>query len=256
MIQNEPVSPFRASVALGIVSLLVEAVVFFLDMKEETLLRILHLAEMVVLIGIAFFYQLHAARSRSMDADHRRKWMRVSFWIRSGLVFSLAGDFINSKLFDFTFILKPQTLLSILPFAAAHIYYIRSFIFVSNDTEATAKKRLIATMLVWPLIAFPLWYFLMGRTAQGIMLYLSLPYALLVTLMALFSIHVSSSRGSLAFPVTAGGFLFLLSDSLIAYSLVNEPSALRSQAIWITYILAQILITGTMRLAFERAVLN
>lgn len=218
--------------------------------------RLIHLGEMVVLIMIV-----------AMATGLRD---RVALLVVAGLLLSLIGDVVNSLLFDLSHILRPQALLSIPPFAAAHLCYIAAFIIVLRspaqsvfNSEAERSERPQAgaeesrgfladgplpwgrVLMIWPVLALALWWLIIDRGAAPLLLQLSLGYALVVILMGLMALMLGLRVGGKAWIPAAGGLVFVLSDGILGLYLLDGPNRplLASQAIWITYFLAQGLIS-------------
>ncbi|MBL8021027.1 MAG: lysoplasmalogenase [Leptospirales bacterium] len=210
-------------------------------MISVTVYRIFHLAQMIFLIftGWIVYKFVTGTRTRThiTETDHTK----IAVLVLVGLIFSFIGDSINSNLIDLTRAtgIKQQVLLSVPVFAVAHILYIRSFILLSRFN--VQKRTWIILLLIWPLFSVGLWKAIVNP-ASSLMVALSFPYAFMVALMALSSLRVPLAWGRVGLPTAVGGFLFLLSDSLIGWSLGREGSFMLSQIIWSTYFAAQILI--------------
>lgn len=197
--------------------------------------RILHLAEMLALI-------LLVAR----EIDWR---LRESQWVFAGLVLSLGGDIINSFLIDLGFIIRPQTLLSIPFFVLAHLCYIACFVRLLRKPPLGVQPMpgtyWWLALLSWPVLALGLWTLVIDPAAPPLFLRLSVGYALVVTLMGVVALLLGLRLGGRAWLPALGGLSFVLSDSIFGSYLLQgqDRPVLASQAIWLTYFLAQVLIS-------------
>lgn len=203
----------------------------------ETAYRSFHLLQMFFLIVLA---ELAFARLPSGSL-----WRSVSRLVLIGLCFSFVGDLINSFLFDLSFILQPQTLLSAIPFAIAHFLYIAVFWRLGRQGDAALSKTgIVLTLLAWPLLALGLWSLIVDTSAGPVLKWLSFGYAHMVVLMALTSLWPLKAWGKIAWVAAAGGLTFLLSDSFFGAWLVEAQGRPLwvSQTIWTTYFLAQLAI--------------
>lgn len=203
----------------------------------ESAYRIFHLLQMITLILVTWLAYKSLPREQP--------WKAAVILVFTGLCFSLAGDVINSFLIDLSFIIQPQTLLSAIPFAIAHFLYIGSFWIISRSGEQRVSSQwMAATFLVWPLLAFGLWQVLVDSSAGPVLKWLSFAYAHMVVLMALTSLWPLKALGKVAWVAAAGGFIFLLSDSIFGAWLAEgqDRPLWVSQAIWTTYFLAQLAI--------------
>lgn len=207
--------------------------------------RLVHLSQMIILIVLMLCSKKDIKQVQHFPS---RTVYRL---VLTGLIFSFMGDLINSYLLDLTFIIKTQSILSALPFSIAHILYIRSNYLISEQHASSSapfflsmKTLRIASLILWPLVAILLWKVLVSDTAPVLIKYLSFGYAFMVCLMALSSIWVLNALGQRGLGVAMGGFIFLCSDCIFGYFLMDGPRApfWASQAIWTTYYTAQLFI--------------
>jgi hypothetical protein len=219
----------------------VMALFFGVDMISVPVYKLFHLSQMVFLIFTGWIVYRSVSRTRTRNHLTETDHTRIALLVAIGLVFSFIGDIVNSNLIDLTQAtgIKPQVLLSVPVFAIAHILYIRSFILLSAFN--VPKRTWTILLVIWPLLAIALWKAIVNP-ASSLMVILSFPYAFMVTLMALASLRVPLAWGKVGTLAAVGGFLFLLSDSLIGWTLGRQGSFLLSQVIWFTYFAAQILI--------------
>jgi uncharacterized membrane protein YhhN len=213
---------------------LVEILAFLLLRDPQpaamTAYRILHLAEMLALIALV-----------GLESAGRG---RVARLVLAGLLLSFVGDVINSHLLDLSSILQPQTLLSIPPFAAAHLCYIAAFVAIIRGASTQPLPWAPFTVL-GPMLALGLWWLLIDRSAPPLLLKLSLGYAFVVTLMGLTALLLGLRLGGHAWLPAVGGLVFVVSDAILGSYLLDGPQRplLASQAIWATYFLAQGLVS-------------
>jgi len=212
--------------------------------------RTMHLIQMVLVIFLAIQVSRRAGE----------RWLLGSRLLIAGLALSLVGDIINSFLIDFSFILKNQVLLSILPFSLAHLLYINVFWRLSNHPQgplkAAGSRRRVRriSLLLWPIFAVGLWT-LITSDAGLLLRILGLPYAFLVIGMAITTFWVRAAWGRPANGLLVAGCCFVVSDCLLGLHL--ELGAARpfpiSQAIWLSYLLAQCLIARTLLIPQRRS---
>jgi uncharacterized membrane protein YhhN len=202
--------------------------------------RVLHLVEMLLLIGlVAWQFRLRSVESRL---------------ILAGLLLSFGGDLVNSYLFNLSILLKPQTLLSIPLFVLAHLCYIACFLRLLRrpppGRPAVRPWQWLLALVLWPVLALGLWQVVIDPAAPPLMVKLSLGYAFVVMLMGVIAVLLGAVRGRQALWPALGGLLFLISDSLLGAFLLDGPTrpVLVSQAIWITYFMAQVLISRAPQL--------
>ncbi|MCE9600282.1 MAG: lysoplasmalogenase [Spirochaetia bacterium] len=234
----------RSLISIAFASLITAefvALFFGAEMISLSVYRVYHLAQMIFLIFAGWIVYRTVVKTRTRTHITETDHARIARFVLIGLVFSFIGDVINSKLIDLTSVtgIKQQVLLSIPVFAIAHILYIRSFLILSSFN--VSKRTRIILLVLWPVLSVILWKSIVNP-ASALMVILSFPYAFMVTLMALTSLRVPLAWGSIGYPTAVGGFLFLLSDSLIGWVLGREGSFAISQVIWFTYFAAQILI--------------
>ena len=229
----------RALVVLLLASVIVgeSAARYFAEsfVEFEPAYRIFHLGQMLLLL-------VTACLSGRLVPAHS-PWIATRWLILFGLLFSFAGDVINSFLIDLSFIIEPQTLLSVVPFAIAHCLTISVFWRLGRQGAHPMPVVLIGlTLLAWPVLAASLWLILVDYEAGPLLKWLSLGYAHMVVLMALVSLWPLKSLGLAAWVTATGGLIFLLSDSFFGAWLTegqNRP-LWASQLIWVTYFVAQI----------------
>jgi uncharacterized membrane protein YhhN len=223
----------RLLALLGIAAA-IEALAFFLlrDPQASGMqgYRLIHLAEMLALIALV----LVESRGRG----------RIVRLVLAGLLLSFAGDIVNSYLIDLTHILKPQTLLSIPPFVAAHLCYIAAFVILTRTASARSLPW-APLVLAWPVLALGLWWLVIDHNAPPLLLKLSVGYAFVVMLMGMMALLLGARLGRAAWMPALGGLIFVVSDGILGSYLLDGPQrpVLASQVIWATYFLAQALIS-------------
>ncbi len=174
-------------------------------------------------------------------------WVDGLVWFGLGLVFSLLGD---------VFLQAPARffLPGVGAFLLAHLAYIAGFL--------QGAFRFHVGMLVPLVLAAAAFWVLSGRVRAGLKRQgektLILPvmvYALVLCLMA-FAASTTLFRADWAFwpavVVTMGGWLFLLSDSVLALNRFVRPIQNADLLVMVTYHLAQVLIASGALFQFVR----
>jgi len=161
-------------------------------------------------------------------------WRRQSALLAIALLFSASGDALlaidGAKLF----------VPALASFLVTHVLYAVIFVRTSRGTPAAASAWRKAAMVV-PIVfaigySVVLWPHL-GALAIPVLLYIA----------AIVAMSALSLRVQQIF-VPGGALLFMASDSLIAFEKFIEPVTWLGAAVWITYALAQQLIThGLLR---------
>lgn len=197
--------------------------------------RIVHLVEMLLLIVlVAWQFRLSSVESRL---------------ILAGLLLSFGGDLVNSYLFNLSILLKPQTLLSIPLFVLAHLCYIACFLRLLRwpppGQPAVHGWQWLLALALWPVLALGLWQVVIDPAAPPLLVKLSLGYAFVVMLMGVVAVLLGFVHGRRALLPALGGVSFVLSDCLFGIYLLDGPTrpVLASQAIWLSYFFAQVLIS-------------
>ncbi len=210
---------------------------------SEPVYRGYHLLQMVLAIATSLLIRREIAAATDI-----RGVRKVLVLIPLGLGFSLIGDIVNSRLIDLTHILPTQTLLSIPFFTTAHVFYVASFYLLCRSRDLGVwlpGRRMAVGLVLWPFLGVGLWLVLIPGNAESVIRYLSLFYAMVVTLMAVGSFWVLQAYGRPAIYISLGGILFALSDSIIGYCLLRPGGFYFSMIIWLTYFSAQLLILYT-----------
>ncbi len=234
----------RLTLALVIMLVLGEALALLLLHKHVVVYGIYHLLQTLLLVALAFAIKKERQENNSLNPSlSARDWARVTSWLAGGIIFSFAGDLINSGLLHLDALLQPQTLLSIPPFALAHICYIAAFYFLSRRwLRASSNLFLSVTLAAAPILALGVWSFVMPSEVPRLIAYATLTYAFIIAAMVLSSVWVVRAWRRQGLPVMLGALLFLLSDALLGYALLRERPFVLGQIIWATYILGQLLI--------------
>lgn len=234
----------RLTLALVIMLIIGEALAPALQPNHAAVYGFWHLAQIILLVMLACTIKREMRRCHAPAPPlSPHDWSRVTTLLVSGMVFSLAGDVMNSGLVDLTALLQPQTLLSVPPFALAHCCYITAFYLLSRHTLPHTSNLYLSVMIAAvPVLAIGLWSLVMPPAAPRFVANASLLYAFMVagTVMAAILL-VRAWRGE-GVPVLAGAVLFLISDALLGYFLMRERPFFMGQIIWATYVLGQLLI--------------
>lgn len=161
----------------------------------------------------------------------------VSMWILLALVFGLVGDvFLLSQK------RKRYFIAGLTAFLAGHIFYVIHFISFC-PWESVHWPLMVVLGLILIVIGI-----IIQRQLKSISKVIRIPvifYTIVIGTMALGSFtRVGGFSGlSLWMPI-AGAFLFMLSDSLIAFRNFKRKSAILSYLVSITYYLAQFLLVA------------
>lgn len=234
----------RVTLTVIVMLIIGEALAPLLLSKHITVYSLYHLMQTLLLVALAFVIKKEMQQSHALHASlSRQDWARVASLLAGGIIFSFAGDLINSGLFELADLLQPQTLLSIPPFALAHVCYIAAFYLLSRRwLRASSNLFLSITIAAAPVLAISVWSFVMPSDMPRFVAYATLMYAFIIATMVLAAIWVARAWRRPALPVMLGAFLFLVSDALLGYALLRERPFVVGQIIWATYILGQLLI--------------
>lgn len=234
----------RLTFGLLVMLIIGEALAPALQPSHNTVYGICHLTQSILLVMLAFAIKRAMRQSNSLPASlSRRDWARVAALLAGGILFSFAGDVINSGLIDLAALLQPQTLLSIPPFALAHCCYISAFYLLSRHTLPRTSNLYLSVMIAAvPLLAIGLWSLVMPPAAPRFVATATLIYAFMVAGTAMAAVWVVRAWRGEGVPVLAGAVLFLISDALLGYFLMRERPFFMGQIIWATYVLGQLLI--------------
>jgi len=190
------------------------------------------------------FYNF-SANSFPPDID----WRRASNLGLIAIGLCYFGDLINSRIIDLTAVFQAQTILSIPFFAAAHILYIISFFKIGR--VRMSKGVLIKALPLCLTLSVIVWLSLVDRNADPIMTGATFVYSFIVIAMAMLTVWIAKVYGKPGVPTAVGGVLFVISDGIIgAYLPVEAPMPV-TLIIWTLYLIAQLLIIRTFRIAFS-----
>eukprot|EP01095_Lingulamoeba_sp_RSL-Kostka_P004037 TRINITY_DN15127_c0_g1_i1.p1 TRINITY_DN15127_c0_g1~~TRINITY_DN15127_c0_g1_i1.p1 ORF type:complete len:284 (+),score=11.56 TRINITY_DN15127_c0_g1_i1:61-912(+) len=189
-----------------------------------------------------------------------------------GIISSFIGDVINSEIINLSFIIKPQVLLSAIPFSITHIcyaYVISMICFSKSENQRKIeiidllKKIHRLCLLLVPVIAISLWYYYVysnsNSATSSLLLFISFGYSFLVTILfiatlLLFLCSYVIEKNSIYFDfiLFLGGSLFLYSDCMISVSLFSGiyTSISHLQLIWVTYYASQIILCPFLLLCY------
>jgi uncharacterized membrane protein YhhN len=163
--------------------------------------------------------------------------------VAEGMGCGLLGDLVMAKVIP----LPRHVIWGMLAFGTGHILYIRAFLERSRQA-AMAGHPYVALGTAWTIALAGWWALVRNPEVDKTLNYGSLVYALLLASM-------SGQAASLAaqdrryLPAALGGALFMASDLLLASELFRKthfPGI--GDVIWMTYIVGQALIVGTLGL--------
>lgn len=155
-----------------------------------------------------------------------------------GMVCGFVGDLFMANVFK----MRNYVLSGMVAFAVGHVYYILGFREIAlNFGLHNLGSYAVAFAATWAL-AVILWFALIRKPGGDVMQYFALGYALFLASMGGFALGLALQRGAF-FPLALGILLFMLSDTLIGARLFGGRTfPFIGDAIWITYIIAQLLI--------------
>ncbi len=216
----------------------------FLPPPVEIIHRLFHLLQMLWLIALGFVIRHEIRQAAAVGPQLvRPQSQRVAGLLVSGVLFSFVGDCINAGLIDFSALIQPPTLLSIPPFAAAHVCYLAAFVLLSRPRLHRSSSRVLGfTLAAVPLLAIGIWSRVIPAEAPLLVISASLAYSFVLAAMVVGSFWVALAWGRHGSGVALGGVLFLISDALLGYFLLRERPVFAGQLIWSTYLLGQLLI--------------
>jgi len=241
------------------------------ETEEYIMWRKIHLFQMVLLNVMNFLLMKRIGNTEEKELNGSVKkegWHRIALLILLGTLFSLCGDLINSGVIDLTHIRNPQTLLSIPPFAIAHILYCVAFAKAAPITplgdekagEAKSHKgngvlRRTIFVVGVPLLAFGGHSAVVDSRLKPFMQRLSLGYGHVLAAMVVLSTWPLGTHGRAALPPFLGACIFYFSDMIFGYTLADGVNRWVgfSHAIWLTYFLGQMLISRLPLLAFHNS---
>ena len=168
-------------------------------------------------------------------AKNKNTWLIIS-----GLLFAAAGDtllmFENSNANMFIF--------GLASFLITHLLYILYFIKIPQVKPTLLKQSPIIGLL---LLAYIINFIFCLYPHLGPLKVPVIIYTFVIGSMFLFSIHAYNSLDKkIGFRFVLGALLFVLSDSLLAYSKFMTTFPLHGLAIMATYCIAQYLIAEAM----------
>lgn len=155
-------------------------------------------------------------------------------WLLAGFVFSLGGDvFLMFQKVEIYF------LLGLTSFLLAHVAYILAFrLWTYDNLEIPLLKKqpwMVALLMLYGIGFFKLMEDNLGEMKLPVIVYMGV--ILLMAIMALNRYKKVTRRGFMW--VTAGAFLFLLSDSVLAYNKFTDEVPFAGVWIMVTYGFAQ-----------------
>jgi hypothetical protein len=133
-------------------------------------------------------------------------------------------------------------------FAIGHLLYIVGFTQIAQIFNFLDFGRYALALIITWAATFILWFALIYKPKAGALQYAALIYALFLASMGGFALGLAFHQAQLI-PLALGGALFMLSDTLIGMRLFAGRSfRYIGDVIWITYIVAQILIVTVVPL--------
>ena len=175
--------------------------------------------------------------------ETKNKFVRFRLWMILAMVYCMAGDtFLMFDSRDELFFI-----LGLVSFLVGHVFYILVFKRIANDKFISF--HILKTILVIAYVTVLL-YLLIPR-ANTLWLPVVL-YSLVIGTMLVFAFHLTKI-GRIGWLITAGAFLFVISDSVIALNKFYVSIPLDSWIVMISYIVAQFLIVhGVVKYILQR----
>jgi uncharacterized membrane protein YhhN len=161
-------------------------------------------------------------------AHHRHKLLILA------LVFSVNGDLLLELRRIGSLGPEQVFLLGLVAFLIAHIFYIALFAKAKSATRIT-KLRQMAIVIALMVAAATMMTLWPGLAEMRIPV---LAYSVVLTLMVL-----SAQYSSFAPKVAIGALLFFVSDTMLAINIFGYPFSGARTFVWISYYIAQLLIT-------------
>lgn len=202
----------------------------------------LKLISMGILVAVSIFV--------AFAVGHAWQWL-----VCLALVFSWLGDALLARYAPLTRNIRDPFVAGMGAFAVAQIVYTIAF-WLSIKGMPQLRMRvpgyylgaevLLALLPVYILLGLLCWVWVVMRSKKpGDLKGAALVYCLLLSTMAGFAASAAFTGASVAWPLIAGGALFMISDGLIALRLFagRFPNERRYElAVWGTYLPAQILL--------------
>lgn len=224
-------------ILLGVTALLIGGFVLSPYDVQRTgrMKKISELPQTALLIGLALLFWLSAGRTEP-----------IATLITAGIVVGFVGDLFMANVFKQNE--KDHVLSGMAAFGVGHVLYILAFreIAVQYGLHDAARYAL-ALIITWAIAAL-LWLVLVRKPGGSRMQYAALAYGLFLASMAGFALGLALQRAAFL-PLAVGAVLFVLSDTLIAARLfAGRTFRYMGDAIWLTYIVAQVLIVTVIPL--------
>ncbi|MDW8299424.1 MAG: lysoplasmalogenase family protein [Anaerolineae bacterium] len=207
--------------------------------RHGRMAKALQLPQSALLIGVALIVWLSAAADTSLSA--------LAALTTLGIAFGFLGDLFMANVFR----QKNHVLFGIVAFALGHICYMLGFRAIALQFNLHNLVSYSASLIGMWLIALVLWRVLVYTKQGNALQYAALIYALFLASMAAFALGIALQRVEFI-GLALGGALFLLSDALLAARLFAQRAfPFIGDAIWATYIGAQVLIVCSVPLALS-----
>lgn len=159
---------------------------------------------------------------------------RQMVFISLALLFSWAGDIMLLDTWTNAFFF----LGGLGAFLIAHIFYIISFLKLTDETPIVFRWKYAAPFIVFTFLLLGYLYSALGDMKLPVII-----YGVAICMMGIAALHRSGRTVIYSFRfVLTGAILFIISDSIIAINKFQQPFAAASLLIMTTYIAAQYLI--------------
>lgn len=162
--------------------------------------------------------------------------------IVAGIGLGFLGDLFMANVFR----MKEHVPFGMLAFALGHVCYLLVFQMLANDLSLTSSGIFILSIVLCWLFAVVVWVILIRSPKLGAIQYAALIYGLFLATVAGGAVGLALQSPRFV-PLAIGTLVFMLSDLLIGAQLFAQKHfRYLGDVIWVTYILAQLLIVGTL----------
>jgi len=164
-----------------------------------------------------------------------------------GMTCGFVGDLFMANVFK----QKHSVEFGMAAFAVGHVCYMLAFREIAVRLALhNLELYALALAITW-MTAFVLWWFLVRNPGGSSLQFVALGYSLFLASMSGYALGLAFQTPHFLF-LAIGTLLFLFSDSLIAVRLFTKRSfQYMGDVIWITYILAQVLIITVVPLVLD-----
>jgi hypothetical protein len=173
----------------------------------------------------------------------------LSICIAIGVTLGFLGDLAMADVFKLG--APNYVMLGMGAFAVGHVLYSAGFWEIARRFELfDLRAYVLAALITWSLAGI-LWVVLVRQPDGGVLQYIALGYALFLASMSAFALGLAFQNPTF-YPLAVGAALFMFSDTLIAAKLFSGRTfPYHGDVVWVTYIVAQILIVSVVPIALQ-----